>query len=139
MRHKLIAIAATIAMTACNGAPPNEKILTGLCTDLFDGDAQLIKVLVSDINLTVPEFCGCYAKTILADSEKTALHKDAVGAIVEVRKAEGLGAEQAASKVEDMIKNGEIDTFNAEQLDSTGDDFQDIGEAFEDTGSFPAT
>ncbi len=131
----LFAIAvSTIILSACNGAPPNEKILTGLCQDIFAGDDQIVRMLASDASTDLDSFCNCYAATIAADAVKLPLHKDVVMAIAEARKSAGGGAEDAAGKVEEMIQSGEIDTFTEEQLDSTGDDFQRIAEAMNENG-----
>jgi hypothetical protein len=125
---------STIILSACNGAPQNEKILTGLCQDIFAGDDQIVRMLASDASTDLDSFCNCYAATIAADAVKLPLHKDVVMAIAEARKSAGGGAEDAAGKVEEMIQSGEIDTFTEEQLDSTGDDFQLIAEAMNENG-----
>lgn len=137
----LFAIAvSTVILSACNGAPPNEKILTGLCQDIFAGDDQIVRMLASDASTDLDGFCACYGATIAADAVKLPLHKDVVLAIAEARKSAGGGAEDAAEKVEEMIQSGEIDTFTEDQLDSTGDDFQRISEAMHENGGVcPAT
>ena len=137
---KPIAIIATIAaLTACFGAPPNEKILTDLCTDLMTGDRRVSEDIAGEAGTDVAGFCGCYAQTIVADPVKTALHKDAISAMVEARKDSDRGVEDAAKFVQEQIKSGEIDTFTEEQLDSTGDDYQNISDIMSaNGGSCPA-
>ncbi len=131
----LFAIAvSTMALSACNGAPPNEKILTGLCQDIFAGDDQIVRMLASDASTDLDGFCACYGTSIAADAVKLPLHKDVVMAIAVARKSDGGGAEDAAEKVEEMIQAGEIDTFTEAQLDETGEDFQRISEAMQANG-----
>ena len=116
------------ALTACWGAPPNEKLLTGLCVDLISNDARILQDIAGEAGTDLDGFCGCYAKTMIADPVKTALHKDVIGAMVEARKDGDRGVEDAAQYVEGLIESGEIDTFTEQQLDSTGDDFQRISD-----------
>lgn len=46
MKSKMIFGAAMITLGACWGAPPNEKIMTDLCLEIFHGDAAILR----DIN-----------------------------------------------------------------------------------------
>jgi len=128
MIKKIGVIVSAAAVTACWGAPPDEKILAGLCTDLITGDTRILEDIAGESGTDLDGFCACYAKTIVADPEKTALHKDAINAMVEARKDGDRGVEDAAEYVSSQIEAGEIDTFTAQQLDSTGRDYQDISE-----------
>ena len=121
-------IASAAALTACWGAPPDEQILNGLCTDLITGDARILADIAGEADTDLDGFCACYAKTIIVDPEKTALHKDAISAMVAARKDRNIGVEDAAKHVATQIEAGEIDSFDARQLDSTGRDYQDISE-----------
>lgn len=128
MIKKIGVIVSAAVVTACWGAPPDEKILAGLCTDLITGDTRILEDIAGESGTDLDGFCACYAKTIVADPEKTALHKDAISAMVEARKDGDRGVEDAAEYVSSQIEAGEIDTFTAQQLDSTGRDYQDISE-----------
>jgi hypothetical protein len=131
----LLSLQRPLALAAgCNGAPPDEKILTDLCVGIFTGDAQITRLLAADANSDLDAFCACYGATIAADDAKLPLHKDVVGAIAEARTDTSMGAEDAAEAVEEMIRSGEIDTFTEEQLDSTGDDFQMVSELMGENG-----
>ncbi len=127
-------VASAAALTACWGAPPDEKILNGLCVDLLSGDTRVLEDLAGEAGVGVDAFCACYAKTIVADAAKTTLHKDAISAMVEARKDGDRGVEAAARHVQDLIESGEIDTFTEDQLDSTGDDFQSVSRDMGENG-----
>ena len=132
-------LVASAALTACWGAPPDEKILNGLCVDLLTGDAEIVGDLTREAGTTIEPFCACYASKMIEDDAKLVLHKDAIFEMVTVRKEEGLGVEDAAKRVQELIEAGEIDAFDARQLDSTGRDYQDISEAIgENGGTCPA-
>ena len=124
MIKQLAILAAAGTLTACWGAPPDEKILNGLCVDLISGDSRIVEDIAGEAGTDLDGFCACYAKTIAADTAKTALHKDAISAMVAARTDGDRGVEAAAKHVESLIESGEIDTFTADQLDSTGDDYQ---------------
>lgn len=128
MIRTLSVIAAASTLTACWGAPPDEEILSGLCVDLITGDERIIQDIAGESGTDLAGFCACYAKTIVADPDKTALHKDAIGAMVEARKDSNRGVEDAAEYVGSLIEAGEIDTFTERQLDSTGRDYQNVSE-----------
>ncbi len=137
MKHAMITAIAALVLGACWGAPPNEKILKTACIDVLQGDADIERTLLSDIGTDLDGYCGCYASVTIKFETRTALHKDVLSAMVTAR-SEGIGAEAAAKAVEAQIENGEIDTFDAEQLDNVGEDFQDIAESLEETGQCPA-
>ncbi len=134
MKHTALAMAATILLTACFGAPPNEKILATGCQDIFRGDARIIQTIVTDAGTNLEDYCSCYAKTIVAGETKIDLHKDVVQALVLARNDGALGAEAAASIVEEQVESGEIDLFTEDQLDQTGEDFQQVSEEIGDNG-----
>lgn len=134
MIRQLTILLAAGTLTACWGAPPNEKILNGLCVDLISGDTRVLEDIAVEAGTDLNGFCACYAKTIVADTAKTALHKDAINAMVAARNDGERGVESAAQHVESQIESGEIDTFTAEQLDSTGDDYQLVSEEMRAAG-----
>lgn len=138
MLRIFMSIAGAFALTACWGAPPNEKILNQLCTDTFTGDAEINAVLTAESGADIDSFCSCYAATIVAQPNKIDLHKSAVLAIAQVREESDLGAEDAAKKVGSMIETGEIDGLSEEQLDETGQDFQRVmGSMLDNDGVCP--
>ena len=139
MLRFIMSIVGAAALTACWGAPPNEKILSQLCTDVFAGDAEIAAMLTAESGADLDSFCSCYAATIIAQPEKIDLHKEAVLAIAQVRENSDLGAEDAAQKVGSMIETGEIDGFSEAQLDETGQDFQRVmGSMLDNNGVCPA-
>ena len=125
---------SAILLGARWGAPPNEKLLTGLCQVIFVGDSDVINQLTRDTGADLDEFCTCYAATIVFLPAKVPLHKDVSSAISEARMGTSLDAEGAAERVEEMIQSGEIDTFTEDQLSDVGDDYQDVASSMEDNG-----
>ncbi|MEO0549453.1 MAG: hypothetical protein AAFZ91_05995 [Pseudomonadota bacterium] len=132
----LIATAAAL-MASCRGAPPNEKLLTQGCLALMANDPEISGGLLNASGTTSDIFCPCYAKTIIAGETKVDLHKEVLVEIVNTREANNVGVEDAVDLIEDRIESGEVDLFTSEQLDSTGDDFQDIAGRFEENGACP--
>jgi len=137
MKTIMACLAGTLLLVGCKGAPPNEKILSEGCQQLFSGDAEIISSIVEDTNADLETFCGCYAQTIVQDPVKTDLHKDALVAINTARAANNIGVEAAVQVVEAQIVSGANDLFSAEELDGTGDDFQAVGESMAGTGQCP--
>lgn len=137
MMRIILAISASLVLGACWGAPPEEKILSGLCVDILKDDANIERSLIADTGTDLQGYCSCYAKYTVQYPERTALHKDVLSTMVAARTG-GMDPEQAAKAVEAQIEAGEVDTFTAEQLDDVGDDFQDVSMKMEDTGSCPA-
>jgi hypothetical protein len=132
MIKHLCAIASTAALVACWGAPPNEKILNGLCLDVFEGDPDITALLAAESNADTESFCACYAATMMTMPDKIPLHKDAIYEIAQAREGTSLGAEDAAQKVGDLIEDGVIDTFTADQFDETGKDLQRVMGSMQD-------
>ena len=87
----LIALAA-IVLGACWGAPPNEKILTLQCFDLFAGDARTVGMVANDARTDLDTFCACYGAKVAGTPELIDLHKDILVAM-NAAKGEG-GAKQ---------------------------------------------
>ncbi len=140
MRHLIAAAAAISVITACGGAPPNEKILTDFCTDLFSGDSRSESMITGDAGTDVASFCACYATQTVADTETTALHKDILSEMVSIRTADDLNVEDTADRIEAGIESGTIDTFTEAQFDALGDEFQALSRAMYDNGgSCPPT
>ena len=139
MKYLTVTAAAVAILTACNGAPPNEKILTDLCTDLFSGDARLEAMISRDASTDVAAFCACYAAQTVSDPEATDLHKDILNEMTQIKAADGLDIEQTADRIEDAIDSGAIDTFTEAQFEALGDEFQELSSAMYDNGgSCPA-
>ncbi|MDJ0921184.1 MAG: hypothetical protein QNI84_08645 [Henriciella sp.] len=139
MKKLTFAIAAAAMIASCQGAPPNETILTQNCLALMENDPEVTGGLLAASGTTADKFCPCYATTILADETKIDLHKEIILKIVETRQANNVGVEEAVDLIEDMIERGEVDSFTSEQLDGTGDDFQDIAGSFEENGVCPVS
>ena len=133
-RAPLIACLIVTTLTGCAVAPDNQTVLTETCTQLFEGDDQITKVIVEEANTDVPTFCTCYAKTIAADEANATLHKDALGAINAKRAAAGLGVEDAVDSLNDDIDAGTLTLFTRAELDGTGDDVQDIAAMMAENG-----
>lgn len=139
MKTLAIAIAALTLIASCRGAPPNEKILTEGCTALMQNDPEIMQGMLEMSGTTLDKFCPCYAKTIIAGETKIDLHKDVLSLIVETRQANNIGVEDAVDLIETRIESGEIDLFTAEELDSTGDDFQAVAGSFAPDGVCPVS
>ena len=138
MKTIMACLAGTLLLVGCNGAPPNEKILSEGCQQLLGGDAEILASIVEDTKADLETYCGCYAQTIVQDSVKTDLHKNVLVAINTAREANGVGVEAAVKVVEAQIVSGANDLFSAEELDGTGDDFQAVSASMAGTGQCPA-
>ncbi len=126
MKYIVATFAAASVMSACNGAPPNEKILTQLCTDVFEGDARTAGMIAGDTGTTLETFCGCFATKTVAEESEIDLYKEILNTMVEIRKENSFDVERTADRVEVLIESGEIDGFTSAQFDALGDAFQDL-------------
>ncbi|MCR9268367.1 MAG: hypothetical protein NXH72_00120 [Hyphomonadaceae bacterium] len=127
MKNTIIAAVSAVALGACWGAPPQEKILADLCQEVFVGDIEIVPEFADEFGADIPTFCACYAATIMSQPDKVDLHRDVSLAIAEARNGTARGTEEAAEHVEELIRNGEIDTFTEDQLMDVGSDYQRIG------------
>ncbi len=140
MKHIWIAAATISMLAACNGAPPNEKILTELCTDLFTGDARAESMIRSDAGTDLASYCACYAVQTVADGPTTDLHKEILVAMTDIKKTDSLDVEEAANRIESGLDSGALDGFNEEQFEALGEYFEDLaGEMYEAGGTCPAS
>ena len=126
MKNYIIAAVSGLALSACWGAPPNEKILTDLCQDVFSGDPDILREISDESGANLDSFCACYGQTLAAETSKIDVHKDVSMAIIESRDGTTFGAEDAAERVEERIRSGEIDTFTEDQLMEVGSDYQSV-------------
>ena len=76
MIRTIATLLAAGALAGCWGAPPNEKILNGLCVDLLSGDERIVEDIAGRAQTDVAGFCSCYAATIVADDAKTAVEEN---------------------------------------------------------------
>jgi|GEM_PF-2756200 len=134
MKYLFAAAASLAVLTACNGAPPDEQILTGACTDLFSGDPRSEGMISGDAGTDVASFCACFAAQSMTDPATTALHKDILVSMTEIQKADGLNVEDTADRIESAIEDGTIDTFTEAQFDELGDYFQDLAATMQENG-----
>ncbi|MEL7055246.1 MAG: hypothetical protein AAGL09_02835 [Pseudomonadota bacterium] len=125
MKNVYLIASAAIVLGACWGAPPNEKILTQQCFDLFDGDARTVGMVANDARTDLDSFCSCYGAKVVGTPELIDLHKDILVAMNEA-KAEENNVEAAAEQVEAMTQDGRIDTFDEDDLDALGNYFRDL-------------
>ena len=126
MKNYMIAAISAMALTACSGAPPDEKILTDLCQDVFSGDPDILAEIASESGASLDSFCVCYGETLAVDTAKIDVNKTVSLAIIEAREGTTLGAEDAAERVEEKIRSGEIDAITEDQLMQVGSDYQSI-------------
>lgn len=125
MRNIFLIAASAIVLGACWGAPPNEKILTQQCFDLFDGDARTAGMVANDAGSDLESFCACYGAKVVGTPELIDLHKDILVTMNEI-KGSGTDVEDAAEQVEEMTRDGRIDTFGEDDLEALGDYFTDL-------------
>ncbi|MEO1189153.1 MAG: hypothetical protein AAFW60_08770, partial [Pseudomonadota bacterium] len=125
MKHCYLFASAALVLGACWGAPPNEKILSQQCFDLFDGDARTEGMVANDARTDLAGFCACYGAKVVATPELIDLHKDILVSMNEA-KGEGNNVEAAAEQIEAMTQDGRIDTFTEDDLDALGDYFRDL-------------
>lgn len=140
MKKLIAGIVLPVMLAGCWGAPPNEKLLDQACTDLFLGDPEMTRNLLSESAvITVDGFCDCFAAQSIAAPTTIDLHKDVLNAINTTRAETGLGVEDAVKHIEDAKDDPAVfDTFTNQQLDDVGDFFQDVAESMGETGTCPA-
>ena len=137
---KLIApLTSAILLSACWGAPPNERILTQLCTDLFEGDEHTERVITRQGQSDLASFCACYAAQVVTTPELIDKHKDILNVMNEVKESGADNVEDVAEQVEEMTKDGRVDTFTEAELEALGDYYQDLtGEMSSADGACPS-
>ena len=126
MKYIIATLAAASVLSACNGAPPNEKLLTQLCTQVFEGDARTAGMIAGDAGTDLDAFCGCFASQTVSGESKIDLHKEILQTMVTIRTDNNFDVERTADQVEDQIESGDITGFTSEQFDDLGDVFQDL-------------
>ncbi|MEO0607568.1 MAG: hypothetical protein AAFY82_05005 [Pseudomonadota bacterium] len=126
MKHLIAAVAAITVMTACNGAPPNQKVLTDLCSDLFVGDTRTAGMITGEAGTDLATFCSCFAAQTVAEADKIDVHKDILLTMVEIRSAGNLTVEDTADALEAKFDSGDIDGISEQDFDDLGDYFQDL-------------
>ena len=67
-----------------------------------------------------------YGETLAAETSKIDVNKSVSVAIIEARDGTTFGAEDAAERVEERIRSGEIDHFSEDQLMQVGNDYQNV-------------
>lgn len=134
MKYVITSVAAVSVLSACFGAPPNEKILDGFCVELFEDDARTAGIIAQEAKSDLAEFCSCYAQTAIKDTATLALHKDILVEMTTVKGDNALSVEQTADLIEDRIEAGEIDTFTASDFEDLGDYFQDLSQDMGEAG-----
>ena len=139
MKHLLAPIAAATVLAGCFGAPPNEKILTDLCVDLFEGDARGLTMISGDTGSDLPTFCACFATSTVAEATKIDLRKEILETMTTIRGADNLNVEDTADRIETQIESGQITSFTENDFDDLGDYFRDLSVDMSDTnGACPA-
>lgn len=126
MTYRMTSLAAIAVLTACNGAPPNEQLLTESCVALFEGDARTAGMIAGEAGTDLATFCGCFATQTVAEETNVDLYKDILNTMVEIRSAGNLNVEDTADQLETKLEAGEIDSFTEAQFDNLGDVFQDL-------------
>jgi hypothetical protein len=138
MKRLFITIAAAATLSACGGAPPNEKILNQQCQDLFGGDARTMGMITNIAETDLAGFCGCYASKAVATPTLIDKHKEMLIKMNELKQTGG-DVEFAAEQIEDMTRDGRITSFTEEEFEALGDFFQDLsGDMGSAGGSCPA-
>ena len=139
MKHILAPLAAVTVLVGCFGAPPNEKILTDLCVDLFEGDARSLTMIAGDTGSDLPTFCGCFATRTVAEATKIELRKEILETMTTIRGTNSLDVEDTADRIEAQLESGEITSFTENDFDDLGDHFRDLSIDMSDTnGACPA-
>lgn len=140
MIKKLAIIAAASALTACWGAPPNERLLTQQCIDLFDGDSRSERMISDDAKTDTASFCACYAAQAVTNGVVTDLHKDILVTMNEIKSADNLDVEDTADRIDEALEAGDITSFTEIEFEGLGDYFQALASSMNETGgSCPAS
>lgn len=126
MIRQVAIMAAAGALAACWGAPPNEKILTDLCTDLFEGEARTTRIILENSGTDLAGYCGCFAAQTVAGESQIDKRKEILVALLNARQDGDSDIEDAADRIEEMIDSGEIEGFTSAEFDALGDYFQDL-------------
>ncbi|NQY13795.1 MAG: hypothetical protein HRT81_08065 [Henriciella sp.] len=138
MKRLFITIAAAAILSACGGAPPNEKILNQQCQDLFGGDARTMGMITNMAETDLEGFCGCYASKAVATPSLIDKHKEMLIKMNELKQTGG-DVESAAEQIEEMTQDGRITSFSEDEFEALGDFFQDLsGDMGSAGGSCPA-
>lgn len=119
-------IATTVTLSACFGAPPNEKILTDFCTDLFAGEEQTATRIAETTGGSLETYCGCFASQTVSEARNIDLYKDILLSMTELRDAEKLTLDETAEEIERRLDAGEIEGFAEDDLGSLDDAFRDL-------------
>ena len=139
MKYLLAPIAAATILSGCFGAPPNEKILTDLCVELFEGDPRSLTMISGDTGSDLPTFCGCFASQTVAEESNIDMRKEILVKMTAVREANGFDVEATAEQIQEQVRSGEIDSFTESDFDDLGDYFRDLSTDMSDTsGICPA-
>ena len=140
MIRQIAILAAAGALTACWGAPPNDKILTQQCVDLFEGDPRSEGMISGNGQTDVASFCACYATQALSNGAVVDLHKEILVTMNEIKSADGLDVEDTADRIEDGLESGDITSFTEIEFEGLGDYFQALAANMSDAGgSCPAS
>lgn len=141
MKNLIAGITLPVLLAGCWGAPPNERILGQACLDLFSGDPDMTRNLLSEnAVITVDGFCDCYASRSVAQTATIDLHKDVLNAINSTRAETGLGVEDAVKRIDEVKESdGAFETFTSQQLDDVGDFFQNVAASMGDSGTCPTS
>ena len=140
MKHIFAPVVAATFLAGCFGAPPNEKILSDLCVDLFEGDSRSLTMIAGETGSDLPTFCSCFAKRTVAEATKVDLRKEILVTMTAIRAADNLDVEDTADRIEAQLDSGEITSFTENDFDDLGDYFQDLSMDMSDTsGVCPAS
>ena len=130
MKRTLIGTAAAslFFLSACGASGPD---LAGLCGDMVQGDPNL----TGDMGgLGVEDFCACYEATLAdASPDVVATNVAVMTAVAEIRDADGLDVEGAASKIMGQLtSDGDAYPFSRTAFDEVGNTFSQVNDKIED-------
>lgn len=134
MKYLFSVAAAAIALSACNGAPPNEEILTQSCTNLFQNDSRAMELITEGAETDLATYCGCYAAKTVADGTRIDQHKEILAMMVEIRSADGLSVQKAADRMEERFDSGEITSVSKQDFEDLGEYFDGLSDDMRDAG-----
>jgi len=134
MKQLFATVAAMTLISGCFGAPPNEKILTNSCAELFVGDERIAAQIAGDAGTGLDDFCGCFAAKTVAESRNVDLYKDIFSAMLEIRSGQSLSVEETAEALEVKLSTGAVEGIAETELYDLGEDFRKLAQKMSDAG-----
>ena len=133
---RMLLTASIFVLAACGGAPPSSE---DVCKQMVEGDAEAAEQISRD-GVTVAELCSCLGATVdVKSADEQEKIRAVLYAVSNIREADSIGVEEAAEKLEDVLRSGSGDyDFSENDFDTVGRLLNEIGDQLEDGGTCEA-